>query len=51
MVSTLSTLDKVINYKGTIIQGSTKPPFNSQNRMYVDQMKKIIPFSIMLLLA
>jgi hypothetical protein len=27
------TLDKVINYKGTFLQGSTKPLFIAQNRL------------------
>jgi hypothetical protein len=27
----ISTLDKVIYYVGTFLQGSTKPPFTSQN--------------------
>jgi hypothetical protein len=29
----ISTLDKVIYYIGTFLQGSTKPPFTSQNRV------------------
>jgi hypothetical protein len=29
----ISILDKVIYYKGTFLQGSTKPLFTSQNRL------------------
>jgi hypothetical protein len=29
----ISTLDKVIYYKGTFLQGSTKPLFTAQNRL------------------
>jgi hypothetical protein len=29
----ISTLDKVIYYKGTFLQGSTKPLFTTQNRL------------------
>jgi hypothetical protein len=29
----ISTLDKVIYYNGTFLQGSTKPLFSSQNRV------------------
>jgi hypothetical protein len=29
----ISTLDKVISYKGTFLQGSTKPLFTTQNRL------------------
>jgi hypothetical protein len=39
----ISTLDKIIYFKGTIFQGYTKQGGN--------QLKKIIPFSDMLLLA
>jgi hypothetical protein len=31
----ISTLDKVIYFKGTIFQGSTKPLFTSQNRVEI----------------
>jgi hypothetical protein len=31
----ISTLDKVICFKGTICQQSTKPLFNSQNRVEI----------------
>jgi hypothetical protein len=29
----ISTLDKVTYYKGTFLQGSTKPLFTTQNRL------------------
>jgi hypothetical protein len=29
----ISTLDKVIHYKGTFLQGSTKPLLATQNRL------------------
>jgi hypothetical protein len=29
----ISTLDKVFYYKGTFLQGSTKPLFSTQNRL------------------
>jgi uncharacterized protein YlzI (FlbEa/FlbD family) len=31
----ISTPDKVINFKGRIFQGSTKPLFTSQNRVEI----------------
>jgi hypothetical protein len=39
----ISTLDKVIYYIGTFLQGSTKPLFTSQNRVET-RRKKIRPF-------
>jgi hypothetical protein len=38
----ISTLDKVIYFKGTIFRRSTKPLFTSQNR--VETAEKILPF-------
>jgi hypothetical protein len=38
----ISTLDKVIYFKGTIFQGYAKPLFTSQNT--VDISRKNIPF-------
>jgi hypothetical protein len=32
-------LDKVINFKGTIFQGSTNPLFTSQNRVGISSKK------------
>jgi hypothetical protein len=46
----ISTLDKVIYFKGTIFQRSTKPLFTSQNRVEIS-WKKLSLFSSMLLLA
>jgi hypothetical protein len=46
----ISTLDKVTYYKGTFLQGSTKPLFTTQNRLETS-WKKIRPFSNMLLLV
>jgi hypothetical protein len=46
----ISTLDKVIYFKGTILQQSTKPLFTSQNRVEIS-WKKFFLFSNMLLLA
>jgi hypothetical protein len=40
----ISTIDKEIYYIGTFLQGSTKPPFTSQNRVETS-FKKIAPFS------
>jgi hypothetical protein len=31
----ISTLDKLIHYKGTFLQGSTKPLFTTQNRVKI----------------
>jgi hypothetical protein len=39
----ISTLDKVIYFKGTIFQWSTKPLFTSQNRVEIS-WNKILPF-------
>jgi hypothetical protein len=33
----ISTLDKVISYTGTILLGSTKPHFTTQNRVEISQ--------------
>jgi hypothetical protein len=46
----ISTLDKVIYFKGTIFQRSTKPLFTSQNRVEIS-CKNFSLFSNMLLLA
>jgi hypothetical protein len=46
----ISTLDKVIYFKGTIFQRSTKPLLTSQNRVEIS-WKKFAHFSNMLLLA
>jgi hypothetical protein len=46
----ISTLDKVIYFKGAFFQRSTKPLFTSQNRVEISR-KKFSLFSNMLLLA
>jgi hypothetical protein len=45
----ISTLDKVIYYKGTFLQGSTKPHFTRQNKLETS-WKKVAPFSTFVLL-
>jgi hypothetical protein len=46
----ISTQDKVIYYKGTFLQDSTKPLLTTQNR-FGDQLKKNLPFFNVRLLA
>jgi hypothetical protein len=41
----ISTLDKVIYYKGTFLQDSTKPLLTTQNMYVGDQLKKLPLFS------
>jgi hypothetical protein len=46
----ISALDKVIYYKGTFVQGSTKPLFTTQNRLEAS-WNKFAPFLNMCLLV
>jgi hypothetical protein len=45
----ISTLDKVIYYKGTFLQGSTKPLFTAQNRLETSWKNFALFFNMRLL--